>query len=89
MGSTKEKVEKKKEVPRQKPGEKLARDTETNDQSGKKREVTEKLKLKGAKANCKWLKSEEVVAIFNNKAKKGMRTMNRRGSSRGLSFFGE
>lgn len=60
MGSTKEKVEKKKKSQDRNLGKSWQRDTETNDQSGKKREVTEKLKLKGAKANCKWLKSEEV-----------------------------
>lgn len=48
MGSTKEKVEKKKEVPRQKPGEKLARDTETNDQSGER--SNREVKVEGGKS---------------------------------------
>lgn len=32
-----------------------------------RREVAEKLKMEGKKVNCRWLKSEEVVAIFNGK----------------------
>lgn len=71
MGSPKDKVEKR--VPKQKPGEKLARNTEkmTRVVRGRTRiEVTEKLKMEGMKASFKWLKSEEVVAILTGKQRK-------------------